>query len=118
MTISRRGFLSAILAAAAAPAFVRASSLSPIVVPRSDFTFVSARTHSPALLARLGADFDGDLVSTAFLTLMTTELNLFSDKNGGFRNNLFNGHTSEIILPTIAAMPRSGRSRTLHLNQT
>lgn len=32
--MNRRGFLSAALAAAAAPAFVRASSLSPIWVPK------------------------------------------------------------------------------------
>ena len=36
MTISRRGFLGAMLAAAAAPAIVRASSLMPIVVPKVD----------------------------------------------------------------------------------
>jgi len=34
MTLSRRGFLGGILAAAAAPALVRASSLMPIVAPK------------------------------------------------------------------------------------
>lgn len=36
MTISRRGFLGAMLAAAAAPAIVRADSLMQIVVPRQE----------------------------------------------------------------------------------
>lgn len=35
MTISRRGFLGAMLAAAAAPAFVKADSLMPIFVPKA-----------------------------------------------------------------------------------
>ena len=36
MTISRRGFLGAMLAAAAAPAIVRADSLMQIVVPKQE----------------------------------------------------------------------------------
>jgi hypothetical protein len=36
MELSRRGFLGAMLAAAAAPAFVKASSLMPIYVPKQE----------------------------------------------------------------------------------
>ena len=39
--IERRGFLSALLAAAAAPAFVKASSLMPILVPNKELILPS-----------------------------------------------------------------------------
>ena len=53
MAISRRGFLTAMLAAGAAPAIVKADSLMKIVVPSKKIVLV----HS---LVRLAGDFDGD----------------------------------------------------------
>lgn len=47
MNTTRRGFLGAMLAAAAAPAFVKASNLMPIVAPKQEIILPTLDLHLP-----------------------------------------------------------------------